>query len=134
MDRDEFLQADKFVLEANMFVFNGVFYKQVFGIAMGSPISSVIANKVMQACPTFVLIVARSQIPPTKKTFRSWAWVGAAESEEQLGAARASKSLDRPVVMERLETVSLSKVPFQLIFYKRYVDDIITSLPKLEDL
>ena len=57
----------KFVLEANIFSFNGAFYKQVFGTAMGSPISPVIAN-----------------------------WV-----------------------MERLETISLSKVPFQLKFYKK---------------
>ena len=35
--------------------------------------------------------------------------------------------------MERLETISLLKVPFQLKFYKRYVDDIITCI-NLEDL
>ena len=81
INRDDFLQAVKFVLEANIFSFNGVFYKQVFGTAMGSPISPVIAN----------------------------------------------------LVMERLGTISLSKVPFQLKFYKRYVDDIITCI-KLEDL
>ncbi|XP_076671980.1 uncharacterized protein LOC143370931 [Andrena cerasifolii] len=81
IDRDDFLRAVKFVLESNIFLFKGVYYKQVFGTAMGSPISPVIAN----------------------------------------------------IVMERLETISLSKVPFQLIFYKRYVDDIITCL-RLEDL
>ena len=81
IDRDGFLQAVKFVLESNIFLFNGVFYKQVFGTAMGSPISPVIAN----------------------------------------------------IVMERLEMISLSKVPFQPILYKRYVDDIITCI-NLEDL
>ena len=81
IDRDDFLRAVKFVLESNIFLFNGVYYKQVFGTAMGSPISPVIAN----------------------------------------------------IVMERLETISLSKVPFELIFYKRYVDDIITCL-RLENL
>ena len=81
IDRNEFLQAVKFVLDSNVSLFNGVYYKQVFGTAMGSPISHVIAN----------------------------------------------------IVMERLETFSLSKEPFQLIFYKRYVDDIITCL-NLEDL
>ena len=43
INRDDFLQAVKFVLEANIFSFNGIFYKQVFGTAMGSPISPVIA-------------------------------------------------------------------------------------------
>ena len=81
INRDEFLQAVKFVLEANVFSFNGVFYKQIFGTAMGSPISPVIAN----------------------------------------------------LVMERLEMVPLSKLPFQLSFYKRYVDDIITCI-RMEDL
>ena len=64
VDRDDFLRAVKFVLESNIFLFNRVYYKQVFGPAMGSPISPVIAN----------------------------------------------------IVMERLETISLSKVPFELIF------------------
>ena len=81
INRDDFLQAVKFVLNANVFSFNGVFYKQVFGTAMGSPISPVIAN----------------------------------------------------LVMERLETISLTKVPFELNFYKRYVDDIITCI-KLDNL
>ena len=81
IDRNDFLHAVSFVLESNVFLFNGTYYKQVFGTAMGSPISPVIAN----------------------------------------------------IVMEELETVSLSKVHFNLIFYKRYVDDIITCL-RLEDL
>ena len=75
------------------------------------------AEWLRQACPTFALaleeqprVVAREGKSgsrkrvgivafidsPTKKTFRSWAWLGASESEEQLAAARASKSLDRP--------------------------------------
>ncbi|XP_076301439.1 uncharacterized protein LOC143219320 [Lasioglossum baleicum] len=74
--RNDFLQAVKFVLEANVFMFNGIYYKQVFGTAMGSPISPVIAN----------------------------------------------------LVMEELEQVSISKLPFELPFYKRYVDDIITCI------
>ena len=41
---------------------------------------------------------------PTKKTFRSWAWLGASESEEQLAAARASKSLDRAVLVDNTYT------------------------------
>ena len=81
IDRNDFLHAVSFVLESNVFLFNETYYKQVFGTAMGSPISPVIAN----------------------------------------------------IVMEELETVSLSKVHFNLIFYKRYVDDIITCL-RLEDL
>ncbi|XP_076298582.1 uncharacterized protein LOC143217825 [Lasioglossum baleicum] len=74
--REEFIQAVKFVLEANVFMFNGTYYKQVFGTAMGSPISPVIAN----------------------------------------------------LVMEKLEQASISKLPFELVFYKRYVDDVITCL------
>ncbi|XP_076299355.1 uncharacterized protein LOC143218195 [Lasioglossum baleicum] len=74
--REEFIQAVKFVLEANVFMFNGIYYKQVFGTAMGSPISPLIAN----------------------------------------------------LVMEKLEQDSISKLPFELVFYKRYVDDVITCL------
>lgn len=73
---DEFLHAVKFVLESNVFSFNNIYYRQIFGTAMGSPISPVIAN----------------------------------------------------LVMEKLEQVSISKLSFELLFYKRYVDDIITFI------
>lgn len=64
---NEFLEAVEFVLQSNVFLFNGTYYKQVFGTAMGSPISLVIAN----------------------------------------------------LVMVELEKVSIAKLPFELILYKR---------------
>ena len=43
------------MLEANVFSFDGVYYKQVFGTAMGSPISPVIANLVMEELESVAL-------------------------------------------------------------------------------
>ena len=37
-----------FKLSCAQFVFEGTYYKQVFGTAMGSPLSDVIANLVME--------------------------------------------------------------------------------------
>ena len=37
-----------FCLNTTQFVFEGTYYKQVFGTAMGSPVSAVIANLVME--------------------------------------------------------------------------------------
>ena len=36
-----------FCLNTTQFVFEGTYYKQVFGTAMGSPVSAVIANLVI---------------------------------------------------------------------------------------
>lgn len=61
----KFLEATEFISTSNVFSFNKVFYKQIFGTVMGSPISLVIAN----------------------------------------------------IVMEKLEQVSINKLPFSLPFY-----------------
>ena len=37
-----------FVLDNNYFVFGGAFYKQIFGCPMGSPVSAILANLVME--------------------------------------------------------------------------------------
>jgi len=46
--KEEFVVAVKFVLNSTFFIFNNKFYKQVFGILMGSPLSPIIADIVMQ--------------------------------------------------------------------------------------
>jgi len=38
----------EFVLDNNYFVFGGIFYKQIFGCPMGSPVSAILANLVME--------------------------------------------------------------------------------------
>lgn len=47
--RDKFHKLLKFCLvDANYFVHNGVFYKQIFGMPMGNPLSSIIADIITQ--------------------------------------------------------------------------------------
>ena len=48
LPKDEFQRALKFTLTTNFFQFKDKFYKQLDGVAMGSPISSVIAQLVME--------------------------------------------------------------------------------------
>ena len=48
IDKDSFLKAVKLVLESTFFVYRGNFYQQTFGVPMGSPLSPVIANVVME--------------------------------------------------------------------------------------
>ncbi|XP_058816175.1 uncharacterized protein LOC131679462 [Topomyia yanbarensis] len=45
---DSFKQAMKTVLEASFFQYDGKFYDQIFGVPMGSPLSPVVANIVME--------------------------------------------------------------------------------------
>ena len=45
---DEFLIGIDFVLQSTFFMFNGSLYKQIFGTPMGSPLSPVIADIVLQ--------------------------------------------------------------------------------------
>ena len=45
---NEFITATKFVLSSTYFIFNDVIYKQTFGTPMGSPLSPIIADLVMQ--------------------------------------------------------------------------------------
>jgi len=55
ISKNEFLTAIKFVLSSTYFTFNNVIYKQTFGIPMGSPLSPVIADIVMQDLETYCL-------------------------------------------------------------------------------
>ncbi|XP_058816886.1 uncharacterized protein LOC131680184 [Topomyia yanbarensis] len=45
---DSFKQAMKTVLEASFFQYDGKYYDQIFGVPMGSPLSPVVANIVME--------------------------------------------------------------------------------------
>ena len=48
MSCTEFLNIIKFILNNNYFQFNEKFYHQIFGSAMGNPISPILANIVME--------------------------------------------------------------------------------------
>ncbi|XP_058840132.1 uncharacterized protein LOC131695616 [Topomyia yanbarensis] len=64
IDQHSFMEAVKLVLESTCFVHRGVIYAQTFGVPMGSPLSPVIANVVMerleQKC---IASLERKQIP-----------------------------------------------------------------------
>jgi len=53
--RDEFVGAVRFVLDSTFFKFDNQYYKQNFGTPMGSPLSPVIADLVMQDLENEVL-------------------------------------------------------------------------------
>ncbi|XP_018361330.1 PREDICTED: uncharacterized protein LOC108760048, partial [Trachymyrmex cornetzi] len=46
--KTEFINAIKFILNSTYFTFNGTIYKQTFGTPMGSPLSPIIADIVME--------------------------------------------------------------------------------------
>ncbi|XP_062700032.1 uncharacterized protein LOC134284782, partial [Aedes albopictus] len=48
IDRSNFIETVKLVLESTFFVYQGEVYGQTFGVPMGSPLSPVIANVVME--------------------------------------------------------------------------------------
>ncbi|XP_062709768.1 uncharacterized protein LOC134288566 [Aedes albopictus] len=48
IDKSSFVAAVKLVLESTFFAYRGTFYKQNFGVPMGSPLSPVVANLVME--------------------------------------------------------------------------------------
>lgn len=76
LPKDEFCKGVRLCLESTYFVHRGQFFKQIEGVAMGSPISPIVAN----------------------------------------------------LVMEKLESDVISKLGYQLPFFKRYVDDILTAV------
>ncbi|XP_018367481.1 PREDICTED: uncharacterized protein LOC108763996 [Trachymyrmex cornetzi] len=45
---EEFMIAFRLVLNSTVFIFNGKYYKQIFGTPMGSPLSPIVADMVMQ--------------------------------------------------------------------------------------
>ena len=55
MSCSEFIDVIKFILIHNHFQFNNVFYTQIFGSAMGNPISPILADIVMHDLENFAL-------------------------------------------------------------------------------
>lgn len=60
---DEFILAIEFVLSSTYFTFNDIIYKQTYGTPMGSPISPIIADIVMQDLETSILTRLNIQLP-----------------------------------------------------------------------
>lgn len=52
---NEFLIATNLILNSTYFSFNNVYYKQIFGTPMGSPLSPIVADLVLQDLETTVL-------------------------------------------------------------------------------
>ena len=48
ISKNEFIIAIRFILDSTFFTFNNITYRQVFAIPMGSPLSPIIADIVMQ--------------------------------------------------------------------------------------
>ncbi|XP_018368045.1 PREDICTED: uncharacterized protein LOC108764350 [Trachymyrmex cornetzi] len=78
--KEEFLKAVHLILDSTYFTFDDQTYKQTFGTPMGSPLSPIIAD----------------------------------------------------LVMQDLESRVLSTIKFPLLFYYRYVDDIVLCVPTSE--
>jgi hypothetical protein len=76
---EDIIDLLSFCLKTTYFVFEGCYYQQVFGTAMGSPISAVIAN----------------------------------------------------LVMEDVKQRALASVPVSLLFWKRFVDDVISAVSRI---
>ena len=75
--QNEFITAIKFVLHSSFFKFNNTVYQQTFGTPMGSPLSPIIAD----------------------------------------------------LVLQDLEEKALQSLDFPVLFYCRYVDDVVCSVP-----
>jgi len=48
ISKNDFISAIKFVLFSTYFIFNNVIYGQTYGTSMGSPLSPIIVDIVMQ--------------------------------------------------------------------------------------
>lgn len=57
LEKHHILDLLRFVLDDSFFVFEGVFYHQIFGCAMGSPVSAIIAEIVMNYVETKALAI-----------------------------------------------------------------------------
>jgi len=61
--KNELLTAVRFVLSSTYFTFNNIIYKQTYGTPMGSPLSPIIADIVMQDLETNVLNSINIHLP-----------------------------------------------------------------------
>lgn len=61
--KSEFLTAVRFVMNSTYFTFNGKIYRQSYGTPMGSPLSPVIADIVMQDIETRALNIINFKLP-----------------------------------------------------------------------
>ena len=48
MPVEDIIYLLSFCLKTTQFAYNGTYYQQIFGTAMGSPVSAIIANMVME--------------------------------------------------------------------------------------
>ncbi|XP_062703811.1 uncharacterized protein LOC134286243 [Aedes albopictus] len=64
---DLFLEVTVFCIECSYFCFNGVFYKQKFGTAMGNPLSPIIADLVMEDLLERAVAAVPFEMPYPKK-------------------------------------------------------------------
>jgi len=63
ISKEEFLMEVKMVLDSTFFSFNSKIYKQKFGTPMGSPMSPIIADLVMDDLETKALKILNFQLP-----------------------------------------------------------------------
>jgi len=62
LPQKEFLEAVEFVLTSTFFTFNNLVYRQTFGTPMGSPLSPIIADIVMQDCENYTLNALKADL------------------------------------------------------------------------
>lgn len=67
LSAQEIVDLLSFCLDATEFVFNGQFFKQVFGCAMGSPVSALVANLVMEEVEERILTNSLFQVQQWKR-------------------------------------------------------------------